>query len=345
MTREATMPLTRVEFDHFTAFTHLDLELSPGINVLVGGNGTGKTLLMKACYAACEASKPRVTFAEKLVRVMLPSNGALGRLVKRSRGNRRGSVTVHRRSSQLTAAFSQRSRKPTDGNLAEAERWESEPIESVYIPVKEMLANGPGFRSLYAQREIHFEEVYNDILDRAYLPQLRGPIDKSRGKLLASLRDAIGGSVTVSNEEFFLRNRSGILEFTLLAEGIRKLGLLWLLIQNGALGESSILFWDEPEANMNPSLIGSLMDFLLELQRGGVQVFIATHNYVVLKELDLLTKDGDEVMFHSLHRNEDGGDIVCNSTSNFQDIHPNLIGNTFTDLYDREIIRSLGGLA
>ena len=30
-----------------------------------------------------------------------------------------------------------------------------------------MLANAPGFRSLYARREIHFEEIYSDILMKA----------------------------------------------------------------------------------------------------------------------------------------------------------------------------------
>ena len=58
------MTLTRVRLKNFTAFAELDLELSPGINVLVGANGTGKTHLMKVCYAACEVSRamshPRV---------------------------------------------------------------------------------------------------------------------------------------------------------------------------------------------------------------------------------------------------------------------------------------------
>ena len=339
------MTLTRVELRRFTAFSHLKLDLSPGINVLVGANGTGKTHLMKVCYAACDVSKSGVPFADKLVRVMLPSGRSPGRLVNRSAGNRRGTVAVHRGDMKLTATFSSPASRPPAEMSEEVECWSSKPMESVYIPVKEMLANAPGFRSLYAGREIHFEEVYNDILDRAYLPRLRGPIPASREKLRAILRDAIGGNVTVSNEEFFLSNGSGNLEFTLLAEGIRKLGLLWLLVQNGVLRESSALFWDEPEANMNPSLIGTLMDFLLELQRGGAQVFIATHNYVVLKELDLLTKDGDDVMYHSLSQDAGTGSVVCNSASSFHSIHPNLIGDTFTDLYDREINRRLGRLA
>ena len=45
------MAITRVKLENFTVFESLDLEPSPGINVLVGANGTGKTHLMKVCYA------------------------------------------------------------------------------------------------------------------------------------------------------------------------------------------------------------------------------------------------------------------------------------------------------
>ena len=64
------MTLTRVKLQSFTAFEDLDLELSSGINVLVGANGTGKTHLMKVCYAACEVSKTGESFTEKLVHVL-----------------------------------------------------------------------------------------------------------------------------------------------------------------------------------------------------------------------------------------------------------------------------------
>ncbi len=51
------MTLTKVRLERFTAFKNLELEFSPGINVLVGENGTGKTHLMKVCYAACDVPK------------------------------------------------------------------------------------------------------------------------------------------------------------------------------------------------------------------------------------------------------------------------------------------------
>ncbi len=216
-------------------------------------------------------------------------------------------------------------------------------MASVYIPVKETLANAPGFRSLYANREVHFEEVYRDILDRAYLPPLRGPLDERRQRLLDILGKSIGGKVIVKNEEFFLRNKRGDLEFSLLAEGIRKLALIWVLIRNGSLQSGSTLFWDEPETNLNPKMFGVAIDALLELQRMGVQVFLATHDYVVLKEIDLRMKECDKALFHSFHRDE-SGDAVCRTADYYLGAFPNAIGDTLDSIYDRTIARSLEGL-
>ena len=218
---------------------------------------------------------------------------------------------------------------------------ESTYIESTYIPVKEMLSNAPGFRSLYAQREIHFEEVYKDILDRAMLPPLREIQDEPYGRLISSLQNVIGGKVvTRDNEEFFLQTDASNIEFTLLAEGMRKLALLLLLIQNGSLREGSVLFWDEPETNLNPKLYGVVMHVLLELQRNGAQIFFATHDYGILKELDLRMREDDEVAFHSLYHDETG-EIACNTARNYLGVSPNAIAEAASDIYYREVERSL----
>ena len=349
------MALTRVELENFTAFRSLKLDLCPGINVLVGANGTGKTHLMKVCYAACDVSRNRGDdFGHKLVAVFLPSRRNLHRLVRRQEGAAGvATILVARGDRELRASFVSHlvasepvSLRPSTFTADEpgddAEERVPKSMESVYIPSKEMLSNAPGFRSLYSNREIHFEEVYRDILDRAYLPALRGPIDSDGDGLLARLREAIGGEIAVEGEEFFLRGEQGNLEFSLLAEGVRKLALLWLLIRNGSLQPDSVLFWDEPETNLNPKLFGVVMDVLLGLQRAGVQVFLATHDYVILKELDLRTTDADRVAFHALYRKDETDEVGCNTTYNYRDVHPNAIAATFTDLYNREIERSLG---
>ena len=329
------MPVTKIKLENFTAFKDLEVEFSPGINALIGANGTGKTHLMKVCYAACDAFKADDIFRDELIGAFLPSGRWLGRLVKQPAMSALASAAVCAGGREVSIVF--------DARRTSTKTHTGPPIASAYIPAKDMLANAPGFLPLYETREVHFEEVYRDILLRAYLPALREPIDEAHSRMLDSLENVIGGKVTVSGQEFFLSSEQGDLEFTLLAEGWRKLGLLWLLIRNGTLRNGSVLFWDEPEANLNPKMFRVVIEVLLELQRAGVQVFFATHDYVILKELDLQMTEEDAVAFHSLYRDEDG-EIACRSTGQYLDIHPNAIGEAFDDLYDRQIERSLGGL-
>ena len=336
--------ITRIKLERFTAFESLELSPSPGVNAFLGANGTGKTHLMKVAYAACDATKPEMRFPDKLTRLFLPSNRSIGRLVKRRRGGSNALVEVSWRSAGIRTSFSNRAKSPESATTQRQgwRQWQEQeqgPLSSVYIPVKEMLANAPGFRSLYSARSIHFEEVYADIIDRALLPPPLGAPDSPRRRLLDKLQRALNGKVSRKNEEFFLTGRQGSLEFSLLAEGLRKMGLLWMLIHNGTLLEGSVLFWDEPETNLNPRLFGPVVEILIELQRQGVQVFIATHDYLILKQLDLQTTADDAVVYHALHRGANG-ELACSSTDSYLAIAPNAIAEAFSDVYDLEIQRS-----
>ena len=336
------MGITQVRLENFTVFDRLELTPSPGVNVLVGANGTGKTHLLKVCYAACDVSKSQEFLAEKLTKVFLPSGPAgkrLERLINRSSECRVADIKVFRGELWAGASISA---NPTDW-FSETSDWSRSPMESVYIPAKEMLSNAPGFLSLYAAREVHFEEVYRDILHRAYLPAVRR-LDDARVGMLEVLERAVGGEVVVRGEEFFLSDGQGELEFTLLAEGLRKLGLLWLLIRNGSLPPGSVLFWDEPEANLNPKLYGTAVEVLLGLQRAGVQVFLATHDYVALRELDLRATAKDKVAFHSFYRPDETGGVVCKTFGSYAEVFPNAIADTNTSIYDRSVRRSLEGM-
>jgi len=161
---------------------------------------------------------------------------------------------------------------------------------------------------------------------------------------LGILQKAMDGKVINKKENFFLKNKRGELEFTLLAEGFRKLGLLWLLIQNGTLLSGSALFWDEPEANLNPTLMKTVVEILVKLQRLGVQLFLSTHDYVLLKEFDLAVNSEDKILFHSLFRDKTTGEIDHMACNTFQDISPNAIDDTFGSLIDRQITKDMGGL-
>lgn len=334
--------ISKVKISNFTAFSELQMMFGSGVNVLIGENGTGKTHIMKMLYAACCVSDERVdtTFDQKLKSVFLPLS--IGRLVHRKIGRNSGKITIYRNDDgkERTISCSITTLGRTEIN---SRGWKEAKVNATFIPVKDMLANAPSFRSLYAQKELCYEEVYADIIDKAFLPVPRGKSAANIRNLLNILSRSMSGKVVVKKETFFLKNKSGELEFPLLAEGFRKLGLLYTLILNGSLTRGTVLFWDEPEANLNPKLAKTVVQILLELQRIGVQIFLSTHDYVLLKELQMATTSADNVMYHTLFRNEDG-DISHDSTTVFGDLKINAIDDTYADILDREISNQVKGL-
>ncbi|WP_233572101.1 AAA family ATPase [Neisseria weixii] len=85
-----------------------------------------------------------------------------------------------------------------------------------------------------------------------------------------------------------LTSKTGKIEAPLVAEGLRKFVMIARLISTGALLDKGYLFWDEPEANLNPKLIRVAAEIIFALSKQGIQVFIATHSLFLLRELEIL---------------------------------------------------------
>lgn len=138
----------------------------------------------------------------------------------------------------------------------------------------------------------------------ASLPEIKD-MPKALNGILKKISDTIDGEVVMEDDTFYIVKKDGRkVDFSLEAEGLRKLGLLWKLIRNGLLEEGSILLWDEPEANLNPELFPLVAEILLELQKNGVQIFVATHSYNFAKYLEIKREDDSQVYFHNLYRVE-----------------------------------------
>lgn len=58
----------------------------------------------------------------------------------------------------------------------------------------------------------------------------------------------------------------------LLSDGYRKLSMILYMILSGSLNKNSILFWDEPETNMNPKMIRPIVQAMVALAQMGVQI-------------------------------------------------------------------------
>lgn len=334
--------ITRIELHNITAFEKLNAEFSPGLNVLIGENGTGKTHLMKFLYSALAIadSKENKTIQQKLEENFLPDS--VGRLVRRARGRNKGGFVV-RRSDEgverslkvtITSLDSVSSLEPNNWTVSSAEK-------AVYIPVKDMLANAPGFPSLYNEHSIHFEGVYADIISKALYAPARGPRDSIQKELLELIETEISGTVAVEGEEFYLRatDGSGNLEFTLLAEGYRKLGLLFCLIQNKMLTKGSILFWDEPEANLNPKMMELVVRILYKLTELGVQVFITTHNSMLTSQIRRWEETAP-TRYHLLKKN-DTGSVDYSSYEHLEEIIENPIQEAYEALLLKQIEEEL----
>lgn len=338
-----------LKLENLTVFKDIHFQFVPGINIFIGQNGTGKTHLLKLLYSTISCLQENRNLGDKLVRVFLPRGLSLSRLV--TKGQETATIQLNTQKDYVfKASISIKEDYPLissgfKNQIGKDFFPEGSPAKPVYIPVKEMLGNAPGFRSLYATREVHFEEIYFDIIDRALLPVLKqesfmeSEQAEKVNKSIKEIQKIIGGKVSQKQEEFYLRTGKGEVEFPMLAEGHRKLALLWILIKNGCLSPGSVLFWDEPEANLNPAMMPVIVKTLLALEQTGVQIFIATHNYELLKEFDL-QKNKHSLIFNVLHLVNK--EVQLSQAEDYVGLDPNIIEEQFTRLYDLEIQRTFG---
>lgn len=341
--------ISSISIKNFTAFKTLDVTCSEGINVFIGANSTGKSHLLKLMYAVCDANKPlenelfgdpKRYISDKLKGVFKPE-GKIGRLC---RNEEKAVIRVDLVPDRFVEfAFSSDIDEVVVTGNEEYEKYSYAPL---FIPPKEMLSLFEGFSSLYLKRELTIDETYFDLCQAMETPKLKDAPDQKASGLLKIIMDICEGEfLLVQQKKFYFKPKKGeMIEIELAAEGFRKLGILHRLIENGHImpGVSGPLFWDEPESNLNPTLVKHLVTILLELAREGQQIFLATHDYVVLKWLDLLSRTDDRILFHALYKNDEN-EIEINSTDDYLKICPNAIDDAYAELVDREIDNAMGG--
>ena len=347
------MFIQKISLKNITVFDTLDMQFSDGINVFIGPNGVGKTHLLKILYSACCAADPKVSFSNKIVSCFAPDEHRISRLVRRKQGNNDASIDITSKnekigkllsnsktfnSKTLSASFSNKTSK-WDATVT-GEGWEKqrEGLSSVFIPAKEILSHSYNLNAAVAMNNVSFDDTYLDVINAAKIKVSSGKDAAIKKTLLSQIEAIIEGKVFFDKErdEFYLKHGNTKIEFNLVAEGIRKIALLWQLVKNGVLVSGSVLFWDEPEANINPIHIPIIAEILLNLQQNGVQIFISTHDYFLNKYLEVKRQTSDKVMFHSFFYDEDHT-VAVESAPHFKELTHNSILDTFINLYQEEI--------
>jgi predicted ATPase len=194
--------LHSLRLSNVTLFQQAELPFSPGLNVLVGENGCGKTHLLKLAYAmaAClqdplpTRSGMQSLLADKLVAVMRPE--ALGQLVRRRAGRERAELEARflECDEPLRFRFATNSRSEVAVDAMPERALSKRPC---YLPTRELLTIAPGFVALYEGRMLEFEETWRDTCLLLQAPALRGARQHQIQALLAPLEEAMGGQVEV----------------------------------------------------------------------------------------------------------------------------------------------------
>lgn len=323
--------ISQLSLKNFTAFTDLGIDFSPGINVIIGENGTGKTQLLKAILAlsgpeACGENAGE-QLARKLCRLYHPLSEQVGEL--RRTGTRGKAVLKGSFASGqvITAKFY--------GEDSQANVTFGAGLgvpSAIFIPTKEVLSL---VRGLTTEPDLPtLERIFDDgYLDLAKQLVKEGvndlnakvQLDPRFASIVPRLTNLIDGQYLLENGRFifepgryveknastrsksrhaqmyqdstewrFVPSGKHRLSSGMTAEGFRKIGVLQRLLSNGSLkpGTTGPLLWDEPESNLNPKLMKDLVQALLELARNGQQIILATHDYVLLKWFDLLMDKG-----------------------------------------------------
>lgn len=245
----------------------------------MGDNGTGKSQLLKLLYSCTavmhdavddsELTKTNLQkkLASKIVGVFSPDS--LGRLTNRQRGRSKAvvGITYDGKQHPLRFSFATNSKSEVKIDSLPESRVESTPV---FLPSRELMSIFPGFVSLYDSRQIAFDETWRDTCNLLGRTPLRRTPGSDVDKALQPTMGILGGKVDESAGKFYLHRSEGTFEMPLVAEGLRKLATIYRLVQSGVLLNSGFLFWDEPEANLNPASQKAIVQMVIELANAGV---------------------------------------------------------------------------
>jgi len=327
--------IEHLEVRNYTVFNEAGFDFIEGLNVIVGENSTGKSLLLKLAYS-CAATSFTIgqskrqgkeewqrSLADKLQEVCRPDS--LGRLVTRRPGRNRCDIEFRTcRPEEASYSFNFATNASTEVKFDKAPQAHltSHPV---FIPTKEVLSIYPGFAAVLRTHQLQFDETYLDLAEAVERPVLK-KVPKNEEQLKDSLEQVLEGRVVLEDGRFYLilnAEGKGRIEMPLVAEGMRKIALLYHLVMNGGLRNKSMLFWDEPEVNFNPRLMRTLAVSLVDMSSRGIQVILATHSLAMIKELEVARRSKavpSPARYFALYHGDDG--IQVNQGNSAEAVQP-----------------------
>ena len=270
-----------------------------GINLIIGPNQSGKTFLLKALYAGLKTVEQykrgkenrldKEILSDKLYWTFQASE--LGSIVRKGESSMSFSM-VSDKKEDLTYSFG-----PSTTKQASIDKHTFAPRSSntVFIPAKEILSIRDIILEAKEDNQFGFEEPYSD-LAKALSRTQKGKNYDSFAQARDIVSNMVGGRLEYDEEKkewLFRDNDRKVYEVATTSEGVKKLSILDILLGNRYLDNHSVIIIDEIEANLHPSMISQFLDAIYMLAESGVQFFIASHSYFVIKRLYILAHRRD----------------------------------------------------
>lgn len=346
--------LKTLKVNNFTVFDNVEFEFSPGLNVIVGENGAGKTHVLKLGYLFSRAwpdltserlavNNDRVeSYLEKRLADLFQVNDLSALLKFRSKGG--ASIEAHM--SWLVSStkipmpwkveIQQRGHKTklsvlefTLDVMYARERGASFPHQ-VLVPSKEIVSLFNGFIGIYDKyKNFPLDVSYRDLVAAMSTLELRDS-PSLMSNAVQRMQGLLDGELKLEKGELVFERRDGsLMGIPLMAEGYRKLAMLIYLLRYGVIERGATLFWDEPESNLNPAALKLLAEALYTLANSDVQVVVATHSLFLLREFEILQTrslhDRSSALpcrYFGLGRQENNGSVTVSQGADVADINP-----------------------
>ncbi len=290
--------LSRIRVSNLGPLADVSFQPGPGLNVVLGRNASGKTMLLKVLYATQRALEEfrrgedrrpfRSVLEDKLYWTFQTER--LGAVVRRGVGGPTSKLEVEIHSEDagqdtvnLRYSFSRKVERGV-GQLEGAPQV-GRAGESLFVPAKEIVSQVGIIKETRGQQKFGFDDPTYDLVRALEREPSRGRPPFGDARRL--IEDLLGHGRLRMNRTGGWVYRAGNLDVpvAIAAEGHKKIGIIDRLIVNRSLTPRSLLFLDEPESFLHPQALLGFLHVLALLAEGGVQVFMATHSLFVLNGL------------------------------------------------------------
>ncbi len=330
--------ITNIKLTNCGPIEKIEWKNLSNINLIIGENASGKTLLLKSLYVATKSLEEykkgndnrsyKELLNEKLRWTFQLQK--LGNLVTKGHKQNKFKLEINIDNNNAMFSFGASAEKGV-GELLETVT--NRKNNSIFIPAKEVISLANVIKSSRGiDKQFGFDDTYYDLIKSLEKNPAKGKIAEDFLDAFKYLQKITKGDLEYNNGEWTFKSGKELHNIYVVAEGFKKIAIVERLIRNRTLKKGSIIFIDEPEAYLHPQAVLTFIEMLNKISKQGIQIFIATHSYFVIKKLILIAqKSNKSISVVSLSKKEI---IYDDLKGGFPD---NPIINTSIALYEEEI--------